>query len=76
MFISSPADVRPERDRVVVVADRLNGALEGVVRIELIRWEDSLYSSTRSFQEQIHDSVSGMVEIDLLICILWGRIGL
>jgi len=76
LFVSSPSDVRPERDRVTVVADRLNGALEGVVRIELIRWEDSLYSSTRSFQEQIHDAVAGMADIDILVCILWGRIGL
>ena len=76
LFVSSPFDVRPERDRVVVVADRLNGALEGVVRIEVIRWEDSLYSSTRSFQEQIHDAVAGMAEIEILVCILWGRIGL
>ena len=61
---------------MVTVADRLNGAFEGVVRIEVIRWEDALYSSTRSFQEQIHDAVAGMAEIDILVCILWGRIGL
>jgi CHASE2 domain-containing sensor protein len=61
---------------VVTVADRLNGALEGVVRIEVIRWEDNFYSATRSFQEQIHEAVAGMLKVDLLVCILWGRIGL
>jgi CHASE2 domain-containing sensor protein len=76
LFLSSPSDVRPERDRVVTVADRLNGAFEGVVRIEVIRWEDGFYSATRSFQEQIHEAVAGMLKIDILVCILWGRIGL
>jgi CHASE2 domain-containing sensor protein len=61
---------------VVTVADRLNGAFEGVVRIEVIRWEDGFYSATKSFQEQIHEAVSGMLKIDILVCILWGRIGL
>jgi CHASE2 domain-containing sensor protein len=76
LFISSPSDVRAERDRLVVVADRLNGAFEGVVRIEVIRWEDSFYTATQSFQEQIHAAVSGMEDIDVVVCILWGRIGL
>jgi hypothetical protein len=76
LFVSSPSDVRPERDRVVTVVDRLNGAFEGVVRIEVIRWEDRFYSSTHSFQQQIGSAVSDMAEIDILVCILWGRIGL
>jgi hypothetical protein len=76
LFISSPSDVRAERDRLVVVADRLNGVFEGVVRIEVIRWEDSFYTATQSFQEQIHAAVSGMENIEVVVCILWGRIGL
>ena len=76
LFVSSPSDVRPERDRVVAVADRLNGVFEGVVRIEVIRWEDQFYSSSHSFQEQIDTAIAGMAKIDILICILWGRIGL
>jgi CHASE2 domain-containing sensor protein len=76
MFVSSPSDVRRERDRVVAVADRLNSVFAGVVRIEAIRWEDEFYSSPRSFQEQIDATVAGMAGIDILICILWGRIGL
>jgi len=57
------------------VADRLNVTFEGLVRFQVIRWEDELYSSTRSFQEQI-DTAAGMAEVDILFCILWGRIGL
>ena len=71
LFVSSPADVRPERDRVSLVAERLSGAFEGVARIEALRWEDGFYSATKSFQEQIHDAVwgdaqtveSGLVEV-------------
>lgn len=76
LFVASPSDLVPERNRVVAAAARLNGSLEGVVRIETIRWEDDFYSATRSFQEQINTSVAGMAQIDILICILWGRIGL
>jgi CHASE2 domain-containing sensor protein/energy-coupling factor transporter ATP-binding protein EcfA2 len=76
LFVSSPSDVKAERDRVVSVVDRLNGRFEGVVRIEVIRWEDEFYTSTRSFQEQIDTAVGRMAQINILICILWGRIGL
>jgi CHASE2 domain-containing sensor protein len=76
LFVSSPNDVRPERDRVVTVADRLNGEFKGIVRIQVIRWEDEFYSSTQSFQEQIDGAIARMAQIDILICILWGKIGL
>jgi len=76
LFISSPSDVRAERDRLVVVTDRLNGAFEGVVRIETIRWEDGFYTASQSFQEQIDAALAGMANIDIVVCILWGRIGL
>jgi hypothetical protein len=32
IFVSSPSDVAAERSRVKLVADRLNGELEGRVR--------------------------------------------
>jgi CHASE2 domain-containing sensor protein len=76
LFVSSPSDVRPERDRVVAAAERLNGTFEGLIRINVIRWEDEFYDSSRSFQEQIDAAVGKMAEIDILVCILWGRIGL
>jgi CHASE2 domain-containing sensor protein len=76
LFVSSPADVKSERDRVVVVADRLNGAFEGVVRFDVFRWEDDIYSSNKSFQEQIDNAGGKLSEIDIFICVLWARIGL
>jgi CHASE2 domain-containing sensor protein len=76
LFVSSPSDVRPERDRASLVAERLSGAFEGVARIEALRWEDSFYAAAQSFQEQIDTAVHGMADVDLVVCILWGRIGL
>ena len=58
--MSSPSDVRPERDRAKIVIDRLNGEFEGVARIELLRWEDAFYTAAQSFQEAIDKAVTGM----------------
>src|ERR1700744_641901 len=76
LFVSSPSDVKSERDRAVLVADRLNGAFEGLIRIDVIRWEDDLYSSNKSFQEQIDGAAGRLAEIDIFVCILWARVGL
>jgi hypothetical protein len=37
IFVSSPSDVAPERARVKLVADRLNGELEGAVHLDILR---------------------------------------
>ena len=55
IFVSSPSDVAAERARVKVVADRLNGELEGRARLEVLRWEDAFYTAAHSFQEAICD---------------------
>ena len=61
---------------MLVVAERLSGVFEGVARIDVIRWEDAFYSGTQSFQEQIDAAVHGMADVDIVLCILWSRIGL
>jgi len=76
LFISSPYDVRSERDRVVTLVDRLNGEFEDVVKIDVLRWEDAFYTSAQSFQEQIDTAVANIAEVDIVVCILWSRIGL
>jgi len=76
VFVSSPSDVRPERDRVSLVAERLSGVFEGVASIEALRWEETFYGASQSFQEQIDAAVNGMADVDIVVCILWGRIGL
>ena len=71
IFVSSPSDVFGERERVDRVLARLNGELGGGARLEAIRWEQTFYTADRTFQDQIVPPS----ETDLVICILWKRLG-
>lgn len=70
IFISSPSDVFAERERVERVITRLNGEFGGGL-LEAIRWERSYYTAAKTFQDQI----ALPSETDLVICILWKRLG-
>jgi tetratricopeptide (TPR) repeat protein len=70
VFISSPSDVFAERERVERVILRLNGEFGGGL-LEAIRWERSYYTAAKTFQDQIPLPS----ETDLVICILWKRLG-
>ena len=76
IFVSSPSDVAGERARVKLVADRLNSELEGIVRLDILRWEDSFYSAVHSFQEAIDAAIGNMTQTDMVLCIVWKRAGL
>ena len=76
VFVSSPSDVAGERARVKLVADRLNGELEGIVRLDILRWEDGFYTAAHSFQEAIDQAVGNMSATDMVLCIVWKRAGL
>jgi tetratricopeptide (TPR) repeat protein/energy-coupling factor transporter ATP-binding protein EcfA2 len=76
IFVSSPSDVAAERARVKVVADRLNGELEGRVGLEILRWEDAFYTAAHSFQEAIDAALANMSATDMVLCIVWKRAGL
>lgn len=71
IFVSSPSDVMAERERVDRVVARLNGELAGSIKLETIRWEHAYYSASTTFQAQIPKSS----ETDLVLCILWKRLG-
>lgn len=71
IFVSSPADVTPERGRVQAIVAKLNRELDGLVRLETVLWEEHFYKADRSFQPQIPDSVA----CDILISIFWTRVG-
>jgi eukaryotic-like serine/threonine-protein kinase len=71
LFISSPSDVFPERERVDRVVQRLNAGLGGAVRIETERWEGNYYTADSTFQSQIVDP--GLC--DLVVSIFWQRLG-
>jgi tetratricopeptide (TPR) repeat protein len=76
IFVSSPSDVAGERARVKLVADRLNGELEGIVRLDILRWEDGFYTAAHSFQQAIDAAVGNMTATDMVLCIVWKRAGL
>jgi tetratricopeptide (TPR) repeat protein len=76
VFVTSPTDVAAERARVKLVADRLNGQLEGVVRLEILCWEDAFYSAAQSFQQAIDAAIGNMTATDMVLCIVWKRAGL
>ena len=76
IFVSSPSDVAAERGRVKLVADRFNAQLEGIVRLEVLRWEDAFYTAAHSFQEAIDGALGNMAATDMVLCIVWKRAGL
>ena len=71
VFVSSPGDVMPERERIDLVAQRLNEAFAGRVRIKTVLWERKIYGSHDGFQAQIPPAA----EADLVIAIFWSRLG-
>jgi len=76
VFVSSPSDVAAERVRVKLVTDRLNAELEGVVRLDVLRWEDAFYTAAQSFQQAIDGAIGNMSATDMVLCIVWKRAGL
>jgi tetratricopeptide (TPR) repeat protein len=69
VFLSSPRDVLPERDRAQAVIERLNAELGEV--FALSRWEHSYYTASAPPQGQI----ANPGDHDIVICIFWKRIG-
>jgi hypothetical protein len=72
IFISSPGDVRPERVRALNVAQKLQTKYRNAINLEPILWEHEAMSAFASFQPQIIPPSKA----DLVICILWARIGM
>jgi tetratricopeptide (TPR) repeat protein len=71
VFLSSPGDVLPERDRAQAVIERLNAEHPGEPLFSLTRWEQSYYSATGPFQDQILSPGKH----DLVVFIFWKRLG-
>jgi cellulose biosynthesis protein BcsQ len=70
VFISSPADVNPERERVSRALDRLNTEFASV-RLDTVRWELEVYSAHLGFQAQF----ARPSETDIAVFIFWTRAG-
>jgi hypothetical protein len=71
VFLSSPADVQPEREAAERVVHRLGGIYAEHVELRLERWEPKFYEATHSFQEQIESTAA----FNLVVAIFWKRIG-
>jgi hypothetical protein len=71
VFVSSPADVTPEREAFEAVVRRVGGTYASHVDVTYARWEAQFYQATHSFQEQIEATAA----FDLVIGIVWKRVG-
>jgi len=71
VFVSSPRDVMPERERIDLVVRRLNQVFDRRVRIETVRWEKKIFTAHAGFQEQIPEAAS----CDVVVAVFGGRIG-
>jgi WD40 repeat protein len=71
IFLSSPSDVLPEREVAERVIARVSDTWKTHVRLKAERWERKHYEASKSFQQ----AIGGMAQRDLVIGILWKRIG-
>lgn len=71
IFVSSPGDVAQERALTEGVLRRLQGEFGRRVRLEPVFWEHEPLLATDSFQDQIVRPS----ETDIVVCILWSRLG-
>ena len=72
VFISSPADVRPERLIAERVVMRLDREFAYHFRVEPVLWEREPLVASHHFQEKI----TPPRETDIVVVILWSRLGL
>jgi WD40 repeat protein len=70
-FLSSPGDVKTERDCAERVINRLNSERVDQAQFKLERWEDAYYSATDDFQGQIVKPA----DCQIVICIFWQHLG-
>jgi tetratricopeptide (TPR) repeat protein len=71
IFISSPGDVGEEREIAARVIKRLAYEFQARAKLTPILWENQAIVSTDTFQKQI----SRTSEADIVVCILWTRLG-
>src|ERR1700693_1479748 len=71
IFVSSPGDVAEERALTGRVIKRLQDEFSPQCDLEPIFWEHEPLLATDNFQTQIFRAS----ETDIVICILWSRLG-
>ena len=71
LFVSSPGDVRDERQSVGRVVERLQARYWNFIRLEPVLWEKEPLRATAHFNEELIRPS----DCDLFVCILWSRLG-
>ena len=74
VFISSPADVRPERLRAEQVVARLDREFTYRFHVEAVLWEREPLVATHHFQDP--ENIPQPRTCDIVVVILWSRLGL
>lgn len=74
IFISSPGDVKEERERARQVVESLRRRYSRRVTLQPVLWEDLPLQSDMSFQQGI-DGVLSEKGVDVAVFILWSRLG-
>jgi len=73
IFISSPADVRPERLKAEQIVARLDREFAYRFHVEAVLWEREPLVATRHFQDP--DNIPPPRGTDIVVVILWSRLG-
>ncbi len=71
VFVSSPGDVREEREIVGRVVERIEARYWNFVRLDSVLWESELVRATGHFNEEIVRPS----ECDVVLSVLWRRLG-
>ncbi len=75
IFISSPGDVREEREKARKIIARLEERYAGQAVLRSVLWEDLPLQADVSFQQGIDVVLSDAQGIDIAVFILWSRLG-
>src|SRR5580700_6921887 len=73
IFISSPADVRPERLKAEQIIARLDREFAYRFRVEAVLWEREPLVASRHFQDP--ENIPRAGSMDIVVMILWSRLG-
>ena len=71
LFVSSPGDVRDERQAVGRIVERLQARYWNFIRLEPVLWEKEPLRATAHFNEELIRPS----DCDLFVCVLWSRRG-
>src|ERR1700726_93498 len=74
IFISSPADVRPERLKAEQIVARLDREFAYRFHVEAVLWEREPLVATHHFQDP--ENIPEPHGTDIVVVILWSRLGL